>query len=115
MAIKVASMTRWQKQAWLFAAVAAFIAVLSIEGLYRTAAVVRMDYLYTDLWHRFAQVRVEPAHTALVMLDDPTLNERPDEPLAFWTPHFAQAAATLRQAGSSTIAGNVRYASQATV
>jgi adenylate cyclase len=99
----MASMTRWQKQAWLFAAVAALISVLSIEGLYRSAAVVRMEYLYTDLWHRFAQVRVEPAHTALVMLDDPTLNERPDEPLAFWTPHFAQAAATLRQAGARLV------------
>src|SRR3989338_7461818 len=38
------------------------------------------------------------------MLDDPTLNERPDEPLAFWTPHFARAVATLRQVGVRVVA-----------
>ena len=38
------------------------------------------------------------------MLDDPTLNERPDEPLAFWTPHFAKAVATLRQVGVKVVA-----------
>jgi class 3 adenylate cyclase/CHASE2 domain-containing sensor protein len=38
------------------------------------------------------------------MLDDPSLNARPDEPLAFWTPHFAQAVGVLREAGVKLVA-----------
>jgi class 3 adenylate cyclase/CHASE2 domain-containing sensor protein len=88
----------------VIALAAALLATVAAEGLYRSGVATRIEYLYTDLWHRLAGPREVPRHTALVMLDDPTLNERPDEPLAFWTPHFAQAVAVLRQVGVKVIA-----------
>ncbi len=88
----------------VIALAAALLATTAAEGLYRSGVATRIEYLYTDLWHRLAGPREAPHHTALVMLDDPTLNERPDEPLAFWTPHFARAVATLREVGVKTVA-----------
>lgn len=92
------------RQTWVLALMAALLATVIVEGLYRSGAATRIDYLYTDLWHRVAGPRHAPQHTALVMLDDPTLNERPDEPLAFWTPHFAQAARVLQDVGAKVVA-----------
>jgi len=88
----------------IIALAAALLATVAAEGLYRSGAATRIEYLYTDLWHRLAGPREAPRHTALVMLDDPTLNERLDEPLAFWTPHFAKAVATLREVGVKVVA-----------
>jgi adenylate cyclase len=88
----------------IIALAAALLATVTAEGLYRSRVATRIEYLYTDLWHRIAGPREAPRHTALVMLDDPTLNERPDEPLAFWTPHFAKAVATLREVGVKVVA-----------
>ena len=88
----------------IIALAAALLATTLAEGLYRSGVATRIEYLYTDLWHRLAGPREAPRHTALVMLDDPTLNERPDEPLAFWTPHFATAVAVLREAGAKAVA-----------
>jgi len=90
--------------AGIIALAAALLATTAAEGLYRSGIATRIEYLYTDLWHRLAGPRQTPRHTALVMLDDPTLNERPDEPLPFWTPHFAKAVATLRQVGVKVVA-----------
>ncbi len=92
------------RQTWVLALMAALLASAIVEGLYRSGAATRIDYLYTDLWHRIAGPRHAPQHTALVMLDDPTLNERPDEPLAFWTPHFARAASVLQDVGVKVVA-----------
>jgi adenylate cyclase len=92
------------RQKWVLAVAAAILATLVAEGLYRSGAAVRMEHLYTDLWHRVAGERAPARHTALVMLDDPTLNARPDEPLAFWTPHFARAVGVLRAAGVKLVA-----------
>jgi adenylate cyclase len=84
---------------WVLALVAALFAATVAEGLYRSGVAMRVENLYTDIWHRIAGQRYQPQHTALVMIDDPTLNQRPDEPLAFWTPHFAQAVSVLRAVG----------------
>ncbi len=95
---------RLGQNAGVIALAAALLATAVAEGLYRSNVATRIEYLYTDMWHRLAGPRAAPRHTALVMLDDPTLNERPDEPLAFWTPHFARAVATLREVGVKVIA-----------
>ncbi|HLA35781.1 MAG TPA: adenylate/guanylate cyclase domain-containing protein [Rhodocyclaceae bacterium] len=92
-----------RKSAWI-ALMAALLATFVAEGLYRTGLATRIEHIYSDAWHRFAGKRATPSHAALVMLDDPSLNERPDEPLAFWTPHFAHAVETLRAVGVKTIA-----------
>jgi len=88
----------------IIALAATLLATTVAEGLYRSGVATRIEYLYTDLWHRLVGPREAPRHTALVMLDDPTLNERPDEPLAFWTPHFARAVGVLREAGVKVVA-----------
>jgi adenylate cyclase len=92
------------RHGWILALATTLLATIAAEGLYRWGVAERFEHLYTDSWHRLAGKRQTPAHTALVMIDDPSLNARPDEPLAFWTPHFARAAATLRAAGARTVA-----------
>jgi class 3 adenylate cyclase/CHASE2 domain-containing sensor protein len=62
------------------------------------------EHLYTDLWHRLAGKRFAPSHVALVMIDEATLLAHQDEPLVFWTPHFAKAMATLRAVGAQVTA-----------
>lgn len=62
-----------------------------------------LNHAYTDLWHRFSGVRFEPKHTALVVVDEESLARYPDDPLVFWPPLFAKAAATLREAGATVI------------
>lgn len=95
---------RLSAKAWVLALVSVLVATVAAEGLYRSGWAMRAEHVYSDLWHRLAGVRHEPAHTALVMVDDPSLAAHQDEPLAFWTPHFAKALTTLRQAGVSVVA-----------
>ncbi len=86
----------------------AFVAVLLItgisEGVYQAGTAERAEHLYSDLWHRLAGKRAAPEHVALVMIDDASLAALPDEPLAFWTPHFAKAIDVLQQVGAKGIA-----------
>ncbi len=58
---------------------------------------------YSDLWHRLSGVRYQPAHTAFVVVDETSLSRYPDDPLVFWPPLFARAAATAREAGATVI------------
>ncbi|MDD5248012.1 MAG: adenylate/guanylate cyclase domain-containing protein [Rhodocyclaceae bacterium] len=99
-----ALLSRLHRHAWLLAVAATLSATLAAEGLYRSGAAQRIEYLYSDFWHRLAGPRHTPDHVALVMIDDPSLNARPDEPLPFWTPHFATALATLKAAGVRIVA-----------
>lgn len=92
------------RQTWALAVAAALLATLAAEGLYRSGVAQRLEFLYSDAWHRLAGERAAPRHTALVMIDDPSLNARPDEPLPFWTPQFATALATLKAAGVRLVA-----------
>ena len=92
------------RQARFLAVAAALLATGVAEGLYRSGLTDRLEYLYSDFWHRLAGQRYTPAYTALVSIDDPSLNARPDEPLAFWTPHFAKALETLQAAGVRVVA-----------
>ena len=92
------------RQSWFLALLITLLVTGMTEGLYRWGMAERFEHLYSDVWHRLAKVRNPPAHAALVMIDDPSLNARPDEPLAFWTPHFAKALTTLRAAGVKMVA-----------
>ncbi len=95
---------RATRQKWLLALVAACIATACVELMLRSGFTAGTENVYLDFWHRLAQVRYVPSHTALVMIDDPSLTARPDEPLAFWTPHFSRALATLREVGVKQVA-----------
>ncbi len=71
----------------------------------------RVDTFWTDLFHRWAGQRYMPAHVALVVVDDATLALYPDDPLVFWTPHFAQAVKVLREAGATVVGLDFLFAS----
>jgi len=58
---------------------------------------------YYDLWHQLAGQRYEPRYVVIVAIDDQTRLEHQDEPLVFWSPHFARAIAVLRQVGAKVI------------
>ncbi|MGO9177468.1 MAG: CHASE2 domain-containing protein [Desulfobaccales bacterium] len=58
---------------------------------------------YYDLGHQLAGRRYEPRHVVIAAIDDQTRLEHQDEPLVFWSPHFARAIAVLRQAGAKVI------------
>ncbi|QDX82203.1 hypothetical protein B9N43_13680 [Denitratisoma sp. DHT3] len=96
-------MRRLTTKTWLLALGAALLACVASESLYRSKIVAGAESFYTDVWHRLAGQRREARHVALVMIDDPTLAALPDEPLAFWTPHFARALATLQAVGARTL------------
>lgn len=61
------------------------------------------EHIYYDLWHVLAGPRVEPRHAAIVAIDDKTLLEYRDEPLAFWGSHYADAIEVLRKVGTRII------------
>jgi hypothetical protein len=84
----------------LFVVIASIIAA---EGAHRSGVLATMEHLYTDLWHRESGVRFNPDHVALVVVDDQSLVEHGDVPMVFWTPLFARAAATLREAGATVV------------
>lgn len=95
---------RATRQKWLLALAAACIATAGVEIVLRTGWTAGAEQVYLDLWHRLADTRYAPRHTALAMIDDPSLTARPDEPLAFWTPHFSRALATLGEVGVRQVA-----------
>jgi len=73
------------------------------EGGLRLGAAERLDGWWSDLWHRQAGQRFTPQHVVLAVVDDATLATHPEDPLVFWTPHFARAIHTLRQAGARVV------------
>ena len=58
---------------------------------------------YYDLCYQLADGRYEARHVVIAAIDDQTRLEHQDEPLVFWSPHFARAIAVLRQAGAKAI------------
>lgn len=58
-----------------------------------------LDQLAYDAWHRLAGARATVRHVALAAIDDATLLQFRDTPLAFWQPQLGAAVATLRAAG----------------
>jgi adenylate cyclase len=95
---------RLTAKAWVLALASVLAATIAAEGLYRSGWTERAEFIYSDLWVRLAGARYTPEHVALVMIDDPALAAHPDDPLAFWTPQFARAIATLKQAGVKIVA-----------
>ena len=77
------------------AALCVIVALLS-EGVMRAGWLQGIDTAYGDLFFRLSGQRVPVNHVALVELDDQTLAMHPDDPLVFWTPHFARALQVLR-------------------
>ena len=81
----------------------ALVAIVLAEGLTRSDMLAGVERFYGDLWYRLAGQRAPLDKVALVKLDEATLAEYPEEPLVFWGPRYAQAAAMLREAGAAVI------------
>jgi class 3 adenylate cyclase/CHASE2 domain-containing sensor protein len=79
------------------------VSVLVAETGYRSGVLDTVEYVYSDVWHRASGARFSPEHVALVVVDDKSLAEHPDDPMVFWTPLFARAARTLRDVGARVI------------
>ena len=79
--------------------------VLAIGGaaLDHSAALLSYERAANDAWHRLAGVRHIPRQVAIVGIDEAALAARPDEPLVFWTPHFARALQVLHQMGATVV------------
>lgn len=100
------------KQFWL-ACMLALFALGSAELSHRSGWLGFVEHIYSDLWHRLSGVRHVPEHVALVVIDDQVLAEHGDDPLVFWTPHIAQATATLQKAGVKIIGLDILFAASA--
>ena len=77
--------------------------VLGVELAMRADWLQGPEEVYYDLWHQLAGQQYQPRQVAIVAIDDQTLRKHQDEPLVFWSPHFARAIQVLRQAGARVI------------
>jgi adenylate cyclase len=67
------------------------------------------EAMYYDLWHQLAGRRYKPRHVVIAVIDDQTRLKHQDEPLVFWSPHFARALAVLRQVGAKVIGLDILF------
>ncbi|MFO1344803.1 MAG: adenylate/guanylate cyclase domain-containing protein [Rhodocyclaceae bacterium] len=84
-----------KKPPYWIVAFCVIVALLS-EAVARAGWLQGLETAYGDLSFRLAGQRTQVSHVALVELDDQTLAMHPDDPLVFWTPHFARALQVLR-------------------
>jgi adenylate cyclase len=87
----------------LYGALLVILMVIGVEMAMRADWLQGPAEVYYDLWHQLAGQQYEPRQVAIVAIDDQTLREHQDEPLVFWSPHFARAIQVLRQAGARVI------------
>ena len=73
------------------------------EAMTRLGWMTPLEDIYYDYWHQYAGKRRDAEHSAVIAVDDQTLADYKDDPLAFWQPHFARAMDTLTQAGVKAI------------
>ena len=95
--------TRARLKRFRFQFIVVLAAILVSEISFRAGVLGTAEHIYSDLWHRVSGVRYEAHHAALVVVDDRSLAEHGDDPMVFWTPLFARAAATLRDVGASVV------------
>ena len=79
------------------------------EAMTRLGWLDPLENVYYDYWHQYAGKRRDAAHAAVVAVDEQTLDQYKDDPLAFWQPHFARAMETLTRAGAKVIGLDYLY------
>jgi adenylate cyclase len=94
--------SRQQRQLLRIVIFCAIIAAFT-EMVGRAGWLHGLETAYGDFAFRLAGERDRVSQVALVELDDQTLARHPDDPLVFWTPHFAKALGVLRQAGARVV------------
>jgi len=98
-----------RKTSWLHLFILLILVGAAVQSMIWAGWLASPESMYSDLWHRLAGVRYQPAHVAIVTLDEPTLAARPEEPLVCWTPHFARVLAVLRGAGARVMGLDYLY------
>ncbi|OGA34095.1 MAG: hypothetical protein A3G80_11080 [Betaproteobacteria bacterium RIFCSPLOWO2_12_FULL_62_13b] len=93
---------------WRFALVVS-VAFGCSEAMTRLGWMDSLENVYYDYWHQYAGKRRDAAYVAVVAVDEQTLDEYKDDPLAFWQPHFARAMETLTRAGVKVIGLDYLY------
>ncbi len=79
------------------------------EAVQRLGWLTPLEDVYYDYWHQYAGKRRDAIHAAVVAVDEQTLDEYKDDPLAFWQPHFARAMDTLIRAGATVVGLDYLY------
>jgi len=97
------------RKTWQFLAVTVLALVISL-GSERFGWLLDYENIYYDYWHQLSGKRREAVYAAVVAVDDDTLLQYKDDPLAFWQPHFARAMQTLTDAGVKSIGLDFIYA-----
>ena len=93
---------------WRFVLVVA-VAFGCSEAMTQLGWMEPLENVYYDYAHQFAGKRRDAVHAAVVAVDEETLDEYKDDPLAFWQPHFARAMETLTRAGVKVIGLDYLY------
>ncbi|MBS1198532.1 MAG: adenylate/guanylate cyclase with Chase sensor [Proteobacteria bacterium] len=87
----------------MLAVVLILLTVLCTELLFRSGQLAMLEYPWSDLWFRLAGQTHAARHLTVVEVDEETLDLYPDDPVPFWTPHFAKATGVLQAAGVKLI------------
>ncbi|MCF8151391.1 MAG: adenylate/guanylate cyclase domain-containing protein [Burkholderiaceae bacterium] len=97
------------RKVWQFLAVAVLALLISL-GSERLGWLQDYENIYYDYWHQLSGQRRVAQHAAVIAVDDDTLLQYKDDPLAFWAPHFARAMQTLTDVGVKSIGLDFIYA-----
>lgn len=97
------------RKTWQFLAVTVLALVVSL-GSERLGWLQDYENIYYDYWHQLAGKRRDAQHAAVIAVDDDTLLQYRDDPLAFWQPIFAVAMQNLTDAGVKSIGLDFIYA-----
>jgi len=97
------------RKTWQFLAVTVLALVVSL-GSERMGWLQDYENIYYDYWHQIAGKRRDAQHAAVIAVDDDTLLQYRDDPLAFWQPIFAVAMQNLTDAGVKSIGLDFIYA-----
>lgn len=97
------------RKTWQFLAVTVLALVVSL-GSERLGWLEDYENIYYDYWHQLAGKRRDAQHAAVIAVDDDTLLQYKDDPLAFWQPIFAVAMQNLTDAGVKSIGLDFIYA-----
>ena len=97
------------RKLWQFLAVTVLALVVSL-GSERLGWLQDYENIFYDYWHQIAGKRRDAQHAAVIAVDDDTLIQYKDDPLAFWQPIFAVAMQNLTDVGVKSIGLDFIYA-----
>lgn len=96
-------MPQWVRRRHLLGIVIVVLICVTMEFMHGYGWLQTAENAYYDLWHLLSGKRSEAKHSIIVAVDDSTLLQHRDEPMAFWGPHFAEVIRRLRSAGAAAI------------